>query len=88
MSKGPGKWQRAIVEAVNQKGGQMYLKEILPRRFTESDYQAAYRAAVTLRRAGKIALHTYLLGSSRIMIGPPNCFFNRPDYDRSNRISV
>jgi hypothetical protein len=87
MSKGPGKWQRAILEAVNQKG-QMYLKEVLSQSFSESEYQAAHRAAVILWRAGKIAIHNYPLGSSRIMIGPPSCFFDRAEYDRSKRRRV
>ena len=77
MSKGPGKWQKLILEAVTKKGGQIYLIDLLPPSFTESQYQAAYRAAATLAKSKEIAIMIYRFGSPRIMIGPPGCTFNR-----------
>ena len=52
MSKGPGRWQRLILEAVDH--GEADLRVLLAYR-TRSEASAIYRAIGRLRSAGRIA---------------------------------
>jgi len=53
MSKGPGKWQRAILEALETKD-RVILRDLLPMDYTHADLSALYRAADSLRLAGRV----------------------------------
>ena len=55
MSKGPGKWQRAILEAL-EKQDKVFVHDMMPRwiRADHSDYKAFRHAIGTLEQAGKI----------------------------------
>jgi hypothetical protein len=56
MSRGPGKWQRAILAALAEREV-FYLLDLLPPNHTKSEYNAASRAAIHLRDAGLIDMH-------------------------------
>lgn len=51
MSRGPGKWQRLILERLKVDDW-VFLVDILPDNFTGSDKSALYRAALNLWKTG------------------------------------
>ena len=55
MSKGPGKWQRVILEAV-VAAGFCVVDDLLPPGAKRSDHSAINRAAHLLKNAGKVEL--------------------------------
>ena len=69
MSRGPGRWQRLILQRVEQ-GDWLYLVELLPEGYTNSQYQAIYRAACTLHDAGRISWLRYRFGLKKTLLGP------------------
>jgi hypothetical protein len=56
MSRGPGKWQRAILDEI-QRREVFYVRELLPSPQTRSDQLAVLRAAHRLAQAGKITIN-------------------------------
>lgn len=70
MSRGPGKWQRLILDRV-AAGEQFYLVDLLPAGYTKAQYNALHRAAVTLYEAGQISWVSYTFGGKTELIGPP-----------------
>jgi hypothetical protein len=60
MSKGPGKWERAILRALEQVPA-FYLTDLLPDPHTRSQIVALNRAARNLCDAGKIESLTWLV---------------------------
>jgi hypothetical protein len=58
MSRGPGKWQRLILDrlALNPH---FWLRELLPRHTTKSQMNVIYRAAQRLCRQGRVDLRAY-----------------------------
>ena len=73
MSRGPGKWQRVILDRVSS-GGWHYLSDLLPKRHTRAQYKALHRAMTTLENKGKIAVYRYLCGHKRTLVGPLGIF--------------
>jgi hypothetical protein len=64
MSRGPGKWQRIIINALKQEPA-VYLMDLLLdhcRHHKHKQYVALHRAAVTLWKKGRIAMSTYEFG--------------------------
>ena len=59
MSKGHGKWERAILEALT-KVPAFYLTDLLPTPHTRSQTVALNRAARNLAAAGKIEVRHWL----------------------------
>lgn len=53
MSKGPRKWQRKILEAI-EDGEPVRLRDLLPNDFSNSQRSAIYRAARQLEKQEKI----------------------------------
>jgi hypothetical protein len=53
MSRGPGKWQRAILDEL-QRREVFYVRQVLPARHTRSDQLAVIRAAHRLASRGLI----------------------------------
>jgi len=63
MSKGPGKWQRAILaELASQET--FWLRSLLSRSCTKAEYNAILRAAMGLEEAGLILLDRYRYGAN------------------------
>ena len=69
MSRGPGKWQRLILDRVAQ-GDWFYLVDLLPAGYTVSQYSALHRAACRLADAGKVIYRMYLCGHKKVHLGP------------------
>lgn len=70
MSRGPGKWQRTALEALERVQA-IYVQELLPAEHSRSDYVAMLRAIRSLERAGRISVTRYQhwgLQSGRIVI--------------------
>jgi len=44
MSRGPGKWQRSIIDALATRPA-LRLRDLLPRSYSVAQHQALYRAA-------------------------------------------
>jgi hypothetical protein len=63
MSKGHGKWERAILRALEQVPA-FYLTDLLPEPHTRSQIVALNRAARNLCDAGKIELIRWLCRAS------------------------
>jgi len=55
MSRGPGKWERAILDALGQVPA-FYLTDLLPTPHTRSQTVALNRAARNLADAGKVQM--------------------------------
>lgn len=53
MSKGPGKWQRTILDAL-ETSDSVFLRDLLPSDYSQADYSAIHRAAKKLQDAGKV----------------------------------
>ena len=67
MSRGLGKRQKEILDKYKETGG-FYLARLAK---TESEYQAYYRAAVSLYKKGLIPWQQYAFGGGgKIWIGP------------------
>jgi hypothetical protein len=62
VSKGPGKWERAILEALDSAPA-FYLSDLLPMPHTRAQIVALNRAARNLADAGKIATCHWLTRS-------------------------
>jgi hypothetical protein len=52
LSRGHGRWQRAILDALD-KHPAFHLPDLLPRRYSRAQYVALHRAAYTLHEQGK-----------------------------------
>lgn len=78
MSRGPGKWQRRILELAAEADW-FYLIDVMPERHTRSDYVAARRAAWQLKRRGRIDLQWWQ-GVNRLLAsrGPYRLVVMRP----------
>jgi hypothetical protein len=63
MSKGPGKWQRAILAQL-AGGPAFYLREMLLWHCTKAQYNALLRAAIRLEADGKINIARFLWGAT------------------------
>ena len=59
MSKGPGKWERAILQALEQAAA-FYLTDLLPVPHTRSQTVALNRAARKLEDTGKIEIARWM----------------------------
>jgi len=64
MSRGPGAWQRFVLAELG-KGRPFYLTELLPERYTMSQYKALHRAAVRLANSGRVGYWRFLCGAGR-----------------------
>jgi hypothetical protein len=67
MSKGPGKWQRAILAALVDREA-IYLMDLLPANKTAAQYNAIDRAAIRLWRAGLVELTVFVAGNKRVVV--------------------
>ena len=70
MSKGPGKWQRVIINALETHQA-VYVLSLLPEGYTKSDYSAILRAANSLEAAVKIETDRYQCGMPRFVAKRP-----------------
>lgn len=70
MGRGPGIWQRLILDRI-ATGTQFYLVALLPDGYTTAQYSALHRAAYNLEDAGIISIARYLCGIKKCLIGPP-----------------
>ncbi len=67
MSKGPGKWQRTVLAAVDQHKA-VYALDLLPTDHSRSDYVALLRAVNRLGNMNKIEIIEYLCGRPRLVV--------------------
>jgi hypothetical protein len=69
MSRGPGKWQRIILDALKQQSA-VYLLDLLLDQDdnSRSNYVALHRAAVTLFEKGQIEFLIYFNGRPRVLL--------------------
>lgn len=86
MSKGYGMRERAILEAIQRKGGWLYLRDILPKQYTKAEYNALHRAAFNLANKRKIGCLHWLVGVTRVAVGPAGTNCKREE--RSTELSV
>ena len=67
MSRGPGRWQRAILDAVSEHGAAVLTRE----GSAPSDQNAVRRAAYALERAGRVQLTSERVrGRARLVAYP------------------
>ena len=85
MSRGYGKCERTILEAIQRQGGWLYLRDILPKEYTNAEYNALHRAASNLAKGGKIGYHYFMCGTKKVAIGQIGtvCKRNRGDNELS-----
>jgi len=68
MSRGPGKRQRAILGALEERET-FFLVDLLPINYTKANYNALNRAAVALADKGAIAIWTFTYcGGPRVAV--------------------
>lgn len=84
MSKGPGKWQRAILAELEKREA-FYLSELLPGQHTRANYVALLRAADRLPQAqAQVIRFTYSTRQDgHIVIVRPGLAFDRSQYDQA-----
>jgi hypothetical protein len=82
MSRGLGKWQRLILTTITAERPAVWLRDLLPRPCSASNYQALYRAAHVLARAGKICIWTGGLLRSELVLALPGHVFRREHVPR------
>ena len=58
MSRGAGKWQRRILEALEQRPA-WFVVSLLPEQFTRAEYVALLRAVGVLEQAGRVEVDRY-----------------------------
>ena len=63
MSRGPGKWQRAILAELASHET-FWLRSLLGRSCTKAEYNALLRAALKLEEAGAIAIDRWQFGAN------------------------
>src|SRR2546427_2343708 len=79
VSRGPGRWQRAILNRVED--GTFWLAELYPEGTSRSEREALARAARTLRRKGAISTASCwaMISDGRkapaMAVGAPDCDF-------------
>ena len=78
MSRGPGRWQREILAALDQVEA-FYLVDLLPDGYTRAQYNGAHRAAVRLDDTGRIALKHFIYGTPKLVVGHAGTDPKRPD---------
>ena len=66
MSRGPGKWQRVILERL--ESGPFYMIDLLPETYTVSQYQALRRALYKLVDDRQLEVTVYLAGLTKIFV--------------------
>lgn len=73
MSRGPGRWQRAIVKELATRPA-FYLVDLLPTDYTRSEYAALWRAARSLEERREVVITRYRYGSRKVLVSlaPPN----------------
>jgi hypothetical protein len=76
MSHGPGKWQRKILEALQEREG-FYLREVAGD--SRSEYSAFHRAACTLYGMGRIEILRYTAGA---------CGYNKVFIRRAGSLAI
>jgi hypothetical protein len=85
MSKGHGKWEQAILEALKCVPA-FYLVDLLPDPHTRSQTVALNRAARNLFDAGEIETTHWLFGSPRLSVHRPGDM--APSRDEITRLNV
>lgn len=70
MSRGPGRWQREILAALDQVDA-FYLVDLLPRVYTRAEYNAAHRAAFRLRETQRVDMWHFAFGTPKVMVCCP-----------------
>jgi hypothetical protein len=85
MSKGYGKWERAILEALKCVPA-FYLADLLPDPHTRSQTVALNRAARNLFDAGKIETTHEVCGSPRLSVHRPGD--RAPSRDQIERLNA
>jgi len=81
MSKGPGKWQRMILEELERRRA-FYVADLLPDGYSRSDYSALIRAAYKLLDAGRVELTRYMCWGSagrKLAVSFPGVAFDRDE---------
>jgi hypothetical protein len=69
MSRGPGKRQRDIMQAIGQSAdGHCWLVDLLPRNYTRAEYNAMYRAAYRLSDQQLIDLALFSFGKETVAL--------------------
>jgi hypothetical protein len=86
MSRGPGRWQQAILQALGQWEC-FYLRAVLPPGHTRSDQLGVVRAAHRLAAQGRLRIETYgglseypITETGRVVVSCPD---GAPDHDRA-----
>jgi hypothetical protein len=86
MSRGPGRWQRLILEALG-RWECFYLRAVLPAGDTRSDRLAVVRAANRLAAQGRLWMDTYgglthypIEATGRVVVSRPDVV---PTHDRA-----
>lgn len=74
MSKGPGKWQRRLLLALEEQPA-VFLADLLKRPYPRAHYVALHRAASVLADSGQVDIHTNCLAG-----GVNSMWVTRPGY--------
>ena len=67
MSRGPGRWQRLIVERA-ETAWRFDITDVLPSGYSRSEYTAAARAAIRLEALGRVELWKGVYGRRRLIV--------------------
>jgi hypothetical protein len=90
MGRGPGKWQRIILDRL-ERGEPFYLLEVLDYGYTKAEYNALNRAARELEKRGEIRIERYMSvprGEEKLghaIVVPKEYDFDRLSFDFRRR---
>lgn len=82
MSRGPGKWQRSIVQALTGHQPAVWMRDLLPLDYSAAEYQALYRASRRLNQQGVIAIWTSRFSHSQLILAKPGFQVTRSEVPR------
>ncbi len=87
MSRGPGKWERLILAELASHRA-FYLRALLGPCCTRAQYNALFRAALTLEAGGRISVTRFVFGAKTLVVHRTGTMFTREDRRGLDRISV
>ena len=87
MSRGPGRWQRKILNALEGESA-VFLHDLLPKEYTRAQRVAVHRAARVLDKAGKVVAYIpcFQFGRSRAAVRRPEVAVEDPWSDDPLRL--
>lgn len=90
MSRGPGRWQRLVIEGLERRPA-YYVVSLLPEKFTRAQYSALLRAVASLEERGRIEVdryHCWATKPGRVVVRRPGARVSVDEIPESRFINI